>query len=165
VSTDNVIALSSAIIALSALMLSIWQAYKIQEHNKLSLQPLLIFNYHSESKIMLHLTNCGLGPAIIKLLLVRKHNETDWLEVNEVFWYSYLKEYTGKIKAKFFYLSGLGVLQVNEEKELIFIQTNEPDDSLIDNIDKKIDDLQFKVIFETAYGQKQEVTSSCCRRH
>ncbi len=64
----DITALSSAVVALSALILAIWQGITIKKHNVLSLQPLIRFASEvlvSKKGISLIICNHGLGPAII----------------------------------------------------------------------------------------------------
>lgn len=58
-------ALSSMLVAACALMISIWQSYSIQQHNKLSLRPYLqpVFNFNTNGSWDLHIFNQGMGPA------------------------------------------------------------------------------------------------------
>jgi hypothetical protein len=58
-------ALSSMLVAVCALVISIWQSYSIQQHNKLSLRPYLqpVFNFNANGSWDLHIFNQGTGPA------------------------------------------------------------------------------------------------------
>lgn len=58
-------ALSSMLIAVCALVISIWQSYSIQQHNKLSLRPYLEveLNLGEEGSWDLYIHNQGMGPA------------------------------------------------------------------------------------------------------
>jgi hypothetical protein len=58
-------ALCSMLVAACALMISIWQSYGMQQHNKLSLRPYLEteFNYAEGGKFELYIHNNGMGPA------------------------------------------------------------------------------------------------------
>lgn len=58
-------ALSSMLVAVCALVISIWQSYSIQQHNKLSLRPYLEaeFNTSKGGGWELYINNQGLGPA------------------------------------------------------------------------------------------------------
>lgn len=53
------------LVAVCALMISIWQSYSIQQHNKLSLRPYLEaeINFSPEDGWDLYINNQGLGPA------------------------------------------------------------------------------------------------------
>lgn len=63
-------ALSSMLVAVCALVISIWQSYSIQQHNKLSLRPYLEveFNYDQGGSWDLYIHNQGMGPAQVTSL-------------------------------------------------------------------------------------------------
>lgn len=58
-------ALCSMLVAACALIISIWQGYSMQQHNKLSLRPYLEteFNYAKDGSLELYINNNGMGPA------------------------------------------------------------------------------------------------------
>jgi len=61
--------LAGLVVALSALILTLWQLYVLQRHNKLSVRPLLATWIHVEDNpttVLITLINNGLGPALIK---------------------------------------------------------------------------------------------------
>lgn len=66
VNWEKYTALSSMLIAVCALVISIWQSYSMQQHNKLSLRPYLemAFEYdRREGRWGLYIYNQGMGPA------------------------------------------------------------------------------------------------------
>ena len=64
----NVISLCAAIVALSALGVSIYQSYLMRKHNRLSLRPFLNLDhsYNDLHPISIKVFNNGCGPAIVK---------------------------------------------------------------------------------------------------
>ncbi|MEN3159466.1 hypothetical protein ABC502_13890 [Alkalimonas sp. NCh-2] len=70
VNWEKYTALSSMLIAVCALVISIWQSYSIQQHNKLSLRPYLEaeFNTSLEGYWELYINNQGMGPAQVTSL-------------------------------------------------------------------------------------------------
>lgn len=56
------------VVAVSALVVSVWQVKISQEHNKLSVRPYLDFfsGWQSDDTWVLILSNEGIGPAIVK---------------------------------------------------------------------------------------------------
>lgn len=77
----NVITL---LIALIALVFSLWQGFEIKKQNRLSLKPMLTFlKYESFEKYEIILSNKGLGPAIIKSFRIY-HNKKEYKNWNEV---------------------------------------------------------------------------------
>ncbi len=70
---DAVTGISSVIIALCALIYTIWQGKKAQRHNMLSFRPHLTSWSHSEADkgiYAVELMNNGLGPALIESFTV-----------------------------------------------------------------------------------------------
>jgi hypothetical protein len=65
--TSDAIALSSAVVALCALGISLWQGYVSRRHSILSVQPHveLVITY-TQSSMTVSLKNGGLGPAFIE---------------------------------------------------------------------------------------------------
>ena len=65
VNWEKYTALSSMLIAVCALVISIWQSYSIQQHNKLSLRPYLehVLNTNLNGSWDIYIYNQGMGPA------------------------------------------------------------------------------------------------------
>ncbi|MCH8538802.1 MAG: hypothetical protein LAT66_13655 [Alkalimonas sp.] len=65
VNWEKYTALSSMLVAVCALVISIWQSYSIQQHNKLSLRPYLeqMLNTNLNGSWDIHIYNQGMGPA------------------------------------------------------------------------------------------------------
>ena len=64
---DRWISLAAIVIALSALVLSIWQGILTRNHNRISVRPLVtISGAVNENGSGWKLGNAGLGPAIVK---------------------------------------------------------------------------------------------------
>lgn len=162
--TDTIISLASAIIALSALLLAVCQSISLKKHNKLSVRPLLQFNYHSElgQKVMVHVTNGGLGPAILRELKVKINGKET--EINEQFWNLFFKGFEGKnIPVWLYFLSGPDILQEKEEKEILRIESK-PGETIPADLESKIDELCFIITYESMYGEKFKAQSSTHRR-
>ncbi|OEE78176.1 hypothetical protein A1OQ_21840 [Enterovibrio norvegicus FF-162] len=77
--TNTIISLSSVIIALSALGITIYQAYLGRKHNKLSLRPHLHYwfdNSELDNVYSFEVINNGIGPAKVKTFEVTLNGET-----------------------------------------------------------------------------------------
>jgi hypothetical protein len=73
ISADNFIAICAGVVALCALGVSLWQGWTMRQHNKLSVKPFLSFRISvskSKDEMGVRIYNSGLGPAIIKQLIV-----------------------------------------------------------------------------------------------
>ncbi|SEA68158.1 hypothetical protein SAMN04488051_10589 [Alkalimonas amylolytica] len=75
VNWEKYTALSSMLVAVCALVISIWQSYSIQQHNKLSLRPYLEAhsNLDEDGSWDLYIHNQGMGPAQV----IAVHFEVD----------------------------------------------------------------------------------------
>ena len=68
------VGISTTIIALCALLFTIWQGIQVRKHNRLSCRPHLTTWTHSEEEkgqYSVELINNGLGPALIEQFLVK----------------------------------------------------------------------------------------------
>lgn len=64
-STNNVIAATSALIALIALVTSIWALVLQRKHNRLSAKP-IVDVVLGRDECIIEIVNCGLGPALLE---------------------------------------------------------------------------------------------------
>ena len=82
---SDVIAISSAAIAILALFATLWQAQVARTHSRLSVRPLVEHNFSRNHGDTLGFTlqNCGLGPAIIHELKLQPEYEAAWLSLAE----------------------------------------------------------------------------------
>ena len=69
------IALGAFMTGIAALGTAAWEGVQNRKHNKLSLKPLLVFNYeeianNDDDEIKLTLTNCGAGVAVFTAVQV-----------------------------------------------------------------------------------------------
>lgn len=88
---EHYISIASAVVALTALGVSIWQGYETRKHNRLSVTPNLVYytQFSPTDKLQgFNITNNGLGPAIIDNFtiyvddyLVNTQAASTWLEV------------------------------------------------------------------------------------
>lgn len=78
-SSSDIIALSSAIIALAALFTAIWQGYLNRRHFRLSVRPRININtfveIDPERPFAIEIKNQGLGPAIIGDIFIISRGE------------------------------------------------------------------------------------------
>jgi hypothetical protein len=65
--TSGYIAIASAVIALFAFALTLWQGFIVRKHNQLSVKPVLDFRWVNNHKkgILCQLVNLGVGPAFL----------------------------------------------------------------------------------------------------
>ena len=98
-----IISVCSIIIALAALITTIWQGLITRKHNRLSVKPIGdILANNFEDKIDVILENKGTGPLIIKSFRAIVNNESksnliDWMPnlPNGFNWSNWLKDFEG----------------------------------------------------------------------
>lgn len=77
-SPEIIISIASAVVAISAVIVTIWQSTLMRRHNKLSVKPILNFQVQSVKShgfIGMRLSNDGFGPAIIEEICLFIDNE------------------------------------------------------------------------------------------
>ena len=69
---DTIVALSAAVTAVAALVVSVWQGAETRKHNRLSVTPRIRFDfvYRRGEKVRFQLMNRGIGPAIVSKFAV-----------------------------------------------------------------------------------------------
>lgn len=74
ISWEAIVGVANAIIALCALVFTVWQVFVERRHNKLSVTPHLTTWMHSDvenNRYQIDLLNNGIGPALIKSFLIQ----------------------------------------------------------------------------------------------
>ena len=77
ITSSDVIAISSAVIALCALITTIWQGVVSRRHNRMSVKPVLDFDREVRPKEMfsISLKNHGVGVAIIQSIRIENNGK------------------------------------------------------------------------------------------
>ena len=120
---------AAIIIAIFALISTIWQLRTQRKHNKLSVKPLLTLRHEWQDSIRsIYLTNCGLGPAIIFNISLTKGNENLPIETTEE-----IVEFADRYLDSGFYTSGEviennRVIEKGEEINILTISFHEQHD-------------------------------------
>lgn len=154
---DTLVAFSSAIIALSALGLSAYQAISLKKHNRLSVTPLVRFNYHRHDRIYkVHITNGGLGPAMLHKVqgIYKEHNKKKTKDLGRQFWETFLEEFeTKRFHIRTYGVTEEDVMLVNEEKVLFRIEPTDLEKDLPPQLINKLNKLEFRVYYESLYRE------------
>ncbi len=82
---SDYISLSSAVIALSAMGIAIWQGYVSRRHNILSVAPKLGIHTSYLNGLTLTLENNGLGPAVIESFTLTCGNKEYINPTNDIY--------------------------------------------------------------------------------
>jgi hypothetical protein len=126
--SNTIIAISSVIIALLALVTTIWQGLITRKHNCLSVKPIGdILANNFEDKIEVILENKGTGPLILKSFRAivgyeSKSNLIDWMPnlPDGFHWSNWLKDFEGSALKPFESISLLEfTLNFREEKQRV----------------------------------------------
>lgn len=144
-------------IALLALISTIWQAIASRRHNRKSITPHISFysGFMDENKgdgYCIQMENCGIGPAIVKKLIILVDNKEVGTANNESNWTEALKIVDGLNYDALCYnlIDEDGFMKVGEKFNLLWYITNE-DDPKLNNI---FDKISFKVEYKSLYGKK-----------
>lgn len=157
---------SSSIIAICALILTVWQLFVTRRHNKLSVTPYLTtWSHidHDNGNYSLDIMNNGVGPALIKTFQIfvdgRKVESQDLglmektLEIlfpTSVYKYSSYKSY----------LSDGYMMATNEKRNLVSIQFVGQNFPTPEEIKRISDRVKIIIEYESIYRQKLTYDSS-----
>ena len=155
--SNTIIALCSIIIALAALLATLWQARATCTHNKLSVKPILNTeeDAHPNRSIKLTLHNKGVGPALIKQYKIMLDNEEH--SVGNVTSFETL---ISKIGLNYQLTEWDGcdpsysVLLPGESVTLLCFRESHEDESLHDYLIEQLPRIDFLVEYECIYKTK-----------
>lgn len=160
---EILVSISSLIIALCALVFTIWQTYIQRAHNRLSVKPHLFTfttkdRHNNLARLQILLKNNGLGPAFInKFQVYYKGQECEPdVAINAV-----LGEW-----AKNSSRTVLGEAYAMPEKEtevLLSVTFPAESDEVVDEIEKKIDQLDLVIEYSSAYEKMEAYDSRKAR--
>lgn len=91
----NIVPICSTIITFSTLVFTIYQGYKIREHNILSLLPKIQIEYlTTDQDFQITIKNAGIGPAIIDDIVLKKEKQKNYSakDLTGNFWYSVFED-------------------------------------------------------------------------
>jgi len=152
--SNTTIALCSIIIALAALLATIWQGRSTYTHNKLSVKPLLNIEEHGHPNrpIKLELCNKGVGPALIKqysIILDGKEHEAEEFESLEIIIHKIgIDPKTAQWDAAF---PGYSVLLPGESISLLAFRNSHEEEVLYDFLLEQLPRINFLIEYECIY--------------
>ena len=153
----------SVFIALTALIVSVWQGYETRKHNRLTVKPILNFtkNYNSTydiigtdtvvtRKYQLVLSNNGTGPAIVKSFKLYFDGEELIPEEGFYLW-GMLNKITPKdIRiAQSGWLDGGDVVKIGDDRSLIRCNI----------VDDYLNRTEIEIIYQSIYEEEQVIRS------
>jgi len=167
ISWEAVAAIASTIIALCALVLSIWQGYLSRRHNRISVRPHLTMwthKYHNDGLYAADIVNNGFGPANIKCFAVKldgKKIEGKETEPIVKLLQTLLKGFDYDSRQSFF--SSGYMMAANEKRQLVEIRfkgDKKPSPTLMEELFKKAD---IYIEYESMYGEKFKLSTEKLR--
>lgn len=159
-SSSDKIAFSALIVAICSIVLTIWQINSSQNHNKLSVRPLVAVDFHyraDRNEVGLSIFNLGNGPGIIKWASI-KINEKRYISWTNLV--DYLSSATTETRIeilKFRNIPSGVILKPDLDRErakVLLFRTN-----TFSNVIKKLDDTKIEVCYCSLYNDCWLVSS------
>ena len=157
--SSDLIALSSGVVALCALGISAWQAYLSRRAAVLSARPILdIESMCTPSEgFAIWLRNRGLGPAIIESIYITTKNSRFELTTPDQF-HEYMRQYIPSERASttFMYrqLCSGSVIEHGERIELFSISKDEHRTAYIDHARELLLESSYLLTYKSIYGTR-----------
>ena len=155
--TDSeIMAVCAVLIALSALFVSVLQAYLTRKHNRLSVRPHLelIKNISPSGPASIVLKNHGTGPAIIKKIRVYVDKEEYFADDDDSFKAALEKLGISErdITATYCLYEKNAILGIGAEQKIMEFYNSRGDETVWRYIAQMIDRIGVKVEFQCIYG-------------
>lgn len=156
---EMIVGASGCVIALCALMLSIWQGVQARRHNKISFRPHLTTWFHegnNSGHFQLDLINNGLGPAVIsefRVLVDEKKISGTGLEPLNKLIEIIFKGY--QYKSKTGYVSPGYSMSAKERCSLITLDFDSdwPTESVMEHLIKRIDiQVEYRSFYDESFS-------------
>lgn len=159
----EIIAASSAVIALCAMAVTVWQGWISREHNKLSVQPHLdiSLDFVEGQTVNINISNYGIGPALLKGLKC-KVNEGAWeinkpTDYNPVF--NALNMPLSTMRHSLVCFDSSSVIGVNKTENLMSFPGSETNNDLNKKLIKGLSALEITIDYSCIYGKSFKSSS------
>jgi len=153
--TSDYIALASLAVAVSAFGIAVWQGWLSRRHNILSVKPRLQFNLSTLDGLHLYMENQGLGPAVIKNIIIKYKNTIfenpeidpypDIFEQERLYGYEY----------KFHMPTKENSYLPNSKLTLLSLSPVEPKGDPNAELSEFIGNLMFEITYDSIYGNEE----------
>jgi hypothetical protein len=155
---ELVISVSSAMIALCALVLTIWEGVQARAHNRISVRPLLTTWTNNKLEEGLHevyLVNAGIGPARISKFEVRLNGEIVLGDAHEPIELAAKQLFhKRKYHIETGWLSVGSILAEKEKIKIVGIRFTKETTPTRDELKVTGRKSAFRIEFESMYGEK-----------
>lgn len=152
---ETVVSISSAVIALCALAVSIWQGILTRQHQRKSVTPLLSLSHNALNyeSIEICIQNNGLGPAIFTNYAISINGEKTIIN-SEHDLYNFINSLElGKVEAEIFVPSKGSYIAVGNERTLISIKPLEGAVSY-EELRELLFNCEPEIEYESIFGEK-----------
>ncbi|MBU2514552.1 hypothetical protein KJ966_24770 [bacterium] len=159
---DKVLAISTTVIALVAVVVSIWQGIETRKHNRLSVKPILdlvyVNKYEPEKTYPgIYLENYGVGPAIIKEVIVKLDGKPYYKSGN-VFYFDFIGGYLRKdlIGDTKVLATSIGInmtLPKGEKLSLVTFMTKDQTPGVEKELVRLLNGLAIYITYQSVYGE------------
>lgn len=151
---SDVVAIASAITAVAAVVVALWNGYAMRKHYRLSVQPRLKLTHRfrgAREFYGIRLVNAGLGPAIIDDIIITLDGEP--IDNTHHAWKSTLK--TVGLDPSRWHLTRSGVGTIMRADAVVWLfRTDELKEDPNSTI-RRLSRVGVKVQYSSLYGQKQ----------
>ena len=161
IKSETVYMISASMVAIIALIVSVWQGYETRRHNRLSVKPFLTFtkNFNPSNtddpnvpSYQLTIKNSGTGPAIIKSFTLSYQNKVIEKSTDFNLWQSVLNQAAEKdlkIYQAASYDSG-DVIEIGLSKSIIKINYSEP----------SLRKVKLRIVYQSIYEEEFEIETN-----
>lgn len=153
--SSEIIAISTAIIAVLAMVATFWQAHIARKHNKLTVRP---FMEHREElihgkHITIAIVNHGLGPAIYDSVFFNIESSTEILNISDFHNQIMLKLKPSKMQFLLNTFQGKTVFPPEKEVKLITFLLTEEDDGNFEIIKSILNKTTIHICYTSLYDE------------
>lgn len=153
---ELITALSTTIIALAALIVTVWQGIVMRKQNRMSVTPHFRINrqHLTIPKVTYLLKNCGIGPGIVVSVQLKVDGKIS-PENSDPLFISVLKSIDiDYLYCKIFCFDPKDVISAGEEIGLLALSYPENDSEKLASLRKGISRLGILIHYESVYGDK-----------
>ena len=144
------------IVALAAMVISVWSLHLQREHNKLSAKPHLDFEYLSggvDKRLELSIANVGFGPALD--IVLNLYDQGEYVETEKLKFRDYMVEQADPLFLKGTKLSIVNPSTLKSGQKQTILQLEGPDPR--EAREEFIQRFKFELAYFSLYGEKSTV--------
>ncbi len=155
---EMITGVASLVIALCALVFSIWQGFQVRKHNKMAFRPHLSswsHSQHDKDVYIVELLNNGLGPAVIKNFTIKVDGKKISGEGTELMEKAIKALFPDmEFNYQYGHLGEKYAMGAKEKRTLLSIQFLDDELPPSDDIKRTLSRADLEVEYESFYGEK-----------